>query len=476
MEIGNIYFEKYKIIDKLGQGGTSKVYLAENIRVGNKWAVKKSDKEKNNINLLAEPNILKDLTHIAIPKIIDIEEDSDAIYIIEEYVKGINLKEYKASSENINTELIIKWALQLCDVLKYLHNRKPYPIIYRDIKPENIMLMDNGKIKLIDFGIAREFKEESLNDTVPIGTKGYAAPEQYGIGQSDERTDIFSLGITLYFLLTGKNLSNPPYKIHSNEQINNDTKEGLFNIVLKCCEILPDLRYQKVEDVERELKLLDNSVILIKENENVIIWDIKDTENLLPTINKIITIGVLGVERGVGVTHTCVMLAEYLSKKKKIALIELNDSLHFKEIASITKEKKEIVKRNFIYNRVHYFWDISFGQFLSQYRENYEFLILDLGSYQNINDMDEFIRADIRLVIGHGMDWKVREIYNFNHENKNYDPNNSWCYVLPFMDKRSIKEVKSNISNRVFHLPYNINPFIPNQDTKKIFEQILHRK
>lgn len=475
MEVGSIFFEKYKIVDLLGKGGSSEVFLVENVRVGNKWAMKKSNKVNSNINLLAEPNILKDLNHVAIPKIIDIEEDKDAIYIIEEYVQGINLKEYKESYSNIQLDQIIEWALQLCNVLKYLHNRKPLPIIYRDIKPENIMLMDNGNIKLIDFGIAREFKEESQNDTIPIGTKGYAAPEQYGIGQSDERTDIFSLGVTLYYLLTGKNLSHPPYKIQNTIQLNNDKEERLFKIVLKCCEILPDQRYQRVEDLEKELHLLNNEDSLIKvEQEYFQNWDKNNLDNALPSVKKIITIGVLGVEKGLGVTHTCVMLAGYLSKKNKVAVIELNDSKHFKEIALIIKDDKEIAKRKFIYNKVHYYWDIDYGQFISLYREKYDFLILDLGSYLELRDMDEFVRTDIRLVIGHGMDWKIKEISKFYLENRDYDPNNNWYYVLPFMDKKSIREIKSKIENKVFFLPYNINPFVVNQETKKIFEQILH--
>ncbi len=185
MEIGRIYFEKYRIIDIIGNGGSSTVFLAENIKLLNRWAIKRVSKTGNS-QLLAEPHLLKDLRHPAIPQIIDIEEDNEYIYIIEEYIEGLQLKMVKLQSSKIEADMIIKWAIDICSILQFLHSRKPNPIIYRDLKPENILLTQSGEIRLVDFGIAREYKDESENDTLPIGSRGYAAPEQYGIGQSDE--------------------------------------------------------------------------------------------------------------------------------------------------------------------------------------------------------------------------------------------------------------------------------------------------
>ena len=111
------------------------------------------------------------------------------------------LEEYGAQPQ----DMVIAWAKQLCDVLGYLHAQSP-PIIYRDMKPSNVMLKPDGNITLIDFGTAREFKEKNLADTVCLGTIGYAAPEQFGgMGQTDARTDIYCLGATLYHLVTGQN-------------------------------------------------------------------------------------------------------------------------------------------------------------------------------------------------------------------------------------------------------------------------------
>lgn len=133
----------------------------------------------------------------------DVLEYKDIFLIVMDYIEGrplsLTLQEQGAQSQ----EVVVAWAKQLCDVLEYLHSRKP-PIIYRDMKPANIMLRPDGRVMLIDFGTAREYKEEHVEDTICLGTVGYAAPEQFGgNGQTDARTDIFCLGRTLYHLLTG---------------------------------------------------------------------------------------------------------------------------------------------------------------------------------------------------------------------------------------------------------------------------------
>ncbi len=140
--------------------------------------------------------------------------------------------------------MVIEWAKQLCSVLHYLHTRDP-AIIYRDMKPGNVMVTPNGNIKLIDFGIAREYKEQQIQDTVSLGTKGYAAPEQFGgKGQTDGRTDIYCLGVTLYHLLTGKNPCEPPYQLYPIRHWNPLLSAGLEKIIIKCTQLDPKDRYQ----------------------------------------------------------------------------------------------------------------------------------------------------------------------------------------------------------------------------------------
>ena len=250
LEIGSLVDGKYKILNKIGQGGMSVVYLAMNERANKQWAIKEVRKdgvqnfEVVKQGLIAETEMLKKLSHPNLPSIIDVIDGDGTFLIVMDYIEGRHLesvvKEYGAQSQ----EDVIEWAKQLCDVLSYLHSRKP-PIIYRDMKPSNVMLKPDGKVMLIDFGTAREFKENSVADTTCLGTQGYAAPEQYGgHGQTDARTDIYCLGATLYHLLTGHNPSEPPYEMYPIRYWNPDLSSGLEEIILKCTQKNPDDRYQ----------------------------------------------------------------------------------------------------------------------------------------------------------------------------------------------------------------------------------------
>jgi serine/threonine-protein kinase len=481
MNIGQIYFKKYRILDLIGMGGTSSVYLAENIKLGNKWAIKVASKNNNQINLLAEPHILKNLNHYAIPTIIDVEEDEDNIYIIEEYIEGLNLQQFKTKERFISSEQVIDFAFQMCDILQYLHTREPNPIIYRDIKPENIIYTKEGLLKLIDFGISREYKEESLSDTSQIGTRGYAAPEQYGIAQSDERTDIFSLGVTLYYLLTGENLSNPPYKIQSISEFNSQVPKQLEEIVLKCCEPLPNKRFQNVGELKSELLKLKVNEHVIVDNPptykklnismpNFIKQQPKTEEN---SISKTISIGIIGVVNGVGVTHFAIMLANYLAKKNKVAIIELNGSKHFEQIGLSTNGEKALESDSFNYRKVDYYYHIPYNQFIFNHRDDYDCIILDCGSYECNCDLDEFVRSDKRLVMGHGIDWKINEIVKFSEKTKDYDPNEKWRYVIPFLKKTHLKEIKKHVKNKMYTVSFNSNPFMPSNDVIKEIKGII---
>lgn len=219
--IGQIIDDKYEILKLIGQGGMSRVYLAMDKRLNKQWAVKEIEKRARNRNnevviqsAIAEANMIKRLDHPAIVRIVDIIDDGDVIYIIEDYIEGETLASILESNGAQPQELVIKWAMQLCEALEYLHTRKP-PIIYRDMKPANVMVKPDGNIKIIDFGIAREYKESGLADTVCLGTRGYAAPEQFGgKGQTDARTDVYCLGATLYHMVTGQNPGEPPYEMY----------------------------------------------------------------------------------------------------------------------------------------------------------------------------------------------------------------------------------------------------------------------
>lgn len=254
-KIGNeIIDSKYEILKLLNTGGmNSAIYLALDKKLNRQWAIKKVRKSSSQTTsmLMAEASIMKNLDHPMLPRIVDIEEDPKFFYIIMDFVQGENLKTVVTSSGPQAQDTVVSWGVKLCDVLTYLHGKG---IVYRDMKPANIMLSPDGNIKLIDFGIAREYKENASEDTTALGTEGYAAPEQYeGKGQTDARTDVYGMGITLFQLLTGVNPSSYQENIFSIRLQNPNLSSGLDKIILKCTNKDPKKRYQSTEELKKAL-------------------------------------------------------------------------------------------------------------------------------------------------------------------------------------------------------------------------------
>ncbi|MCD8156156.1 MAG: serine/threonine protein kinase [Clostridiales bacterium] len=260
LEIGSLVDGKYRVLNKCGQGGMSVVYMAINERANKTWAIKEvrkdgvQDYDVVKQGLIVETDLLKRLSHPNLPSIVDVIDGDGSFLIVMDYIEGKTLKDVLAEYGPQPQESVIDWAKQLCDVLGYLHSRQP-AIIYRDMKPSNVMLKPDGSIVLFDFGTAREYKISSMEDTTCLGTRGYAAPEQYGgHGQTDPRTDIYCLGATMYHLLTGHNPSEPPYEMYPIRQWNPNLSAGLETIILKCTQKNPADRYQSCAELLYDLE------------------------------------------------------------------------------------------------------------------------------------------------------------------------------------------------------------------------------
>src|SRR5699024_10469129 len=263
LQTGKVVDGRYEILKEIGRGGMSIVYLAMDNRLKKSLVVKDIRKRQSSNHevllnsLVIEANMLKKLEHPALPRIYDIIETSDGIYVVMDYIEGESLKEKLDREYSVPPDEVIEWAKQLSDVLAYLHNQEPNPIIYRDMKPDNIMLTPDGTIKLVDFGIAREYKIDRSSDTTNLGTKAYAAPEQIAGKQSDNRTDIYSLGVTLYHLVTGKSLNDPPFEIRPIRMWDSTFPEGLEYIIQRCTQIEPEERYKSVEELYVDLNQIN---------------------------------------------------------------------------------------------------------------------------------------------------------------------------------------------------------------------------
>lgn len=262
--MGAVLGGKYEILKIIGQGGMSIVYLAMDNRLNKQWAVKeiKKEKHKDTMTLIKslrmEANVLKMVDHPVLPRIVDILDDNSTVFVVMDYIEGRPLSEVLKEEGAQPQDKVIGWGKELSSALDYLHSMNP-PIIYRDMKPSNIMLKPDGRVKLIDFGTAKELDVESLADTTALGTRGYAAPEQFGdskgrgLYKTDARTDIYSLGATLYHLVTGRNPSEPPYRMKPIRTWNASLSSGFEKIICKCTMSNPEERYQSCKELMYDL-------------------------------------------------------------------------------------------------------------------------------------------------------------------------------------------------------------------------------
>lgn len=221
MQAGDTLFNRYAIQDVIGVGGMGSVYRARDLHFPN---VVKLVAVKEMLNLAPDPlvrqtivqnfereaNILATLTHPSIPRIYDYFTQNDHSYLVLEFVHGKDLETViNEASGFLPEDQVISWAVQLCDVLSYLHGHKPDPIIFRDMKPSNVMINHNGDVVLVDFGIARTFQAGQKGTM--IGTEGYSPPEQYR-GEATPLADIYSLGATLHHAITRRDPRlEPPF-------------------------------------------------------------------------------------------------------------------------------------------------------------------------------------------------------------------------------------------------------------------------
>jgi serine/threonine protein kinase len=252
---GTVLQNRYEIERLLGGGGMGMVYLAHDQRLANRaCAVKEMvdhfiDQQQRieaNEYFAREADTLAQLKHAAIPAITDRFDDQNRHYLVMEYIEGRNLEEEIAVRGGPLPEgLIIDIARQLCDVLAYLHGSTP-PVVYRDMKPSNVMLTPRGRVVLVDFGIARLFK--SARKGTMIGTLGFAPPEQYQ-GAVDPRSDIYSLGATLHYALTGRDPEKfPPFSFPPVRDLRPEVSNNLARSIDRALAYQADARPASIQD------------------------------------------------------------------------------------------------------------------------------------------------------------------------------------------------------------------------------------
>ena len=389
---GTVLDGRYRLIRKIGSGGTAEVYLAEHTALGNAWAIKVLALSDGTLDEhLKEAGILKRLNHPMLPRIADIIQTGSHLCIVMDYVRGQNLLERLDAGGRIRESEVRTWMVQLCELLAYLHEQQPEPVIYRDLKPSNLLADEQGHLKLVDFGTARTYRTGGDGDTAYIGTQGYAAPEQYGINQSDGRTDLYNLGMTMFHLLTGTHPVTVPHGDLGKRLSEAGISPELSSVVRKCVQLSPANRFQRAQDCRDALLAPpggdSRACVNVPEGQGEAVGDEtsgirilmaqNDAERMdrdgpvnahadparlavqegngtgasrapfglphlfarrqsrmaggtLPPLGAQIRIGIMGACRGAGTTFASIALASYFSGvRRRTSLVELNPSGDF---------------------------------------------------------------------------------------------------------------------------------------------------
>ncbi len=266
LESGTCLQHRYRILERIGGGGMGTVYLAEDERLeGRRCAIKEmspaalalDDREWSVEAFRQEAQLLAKLRHPGLTTVSDFFSDADNWYLVMDFVEGETLgsRLSRQPGGRFTVDEALRVARQLLDVLTYLHSQ-PSQVIFRDLKPSNVMCTPDGQIKLIDFGIARFFKPGKAQDTALLGTPGYAAPEQYGqMGQTDARTDIYGLGVLLHQMITGFNPATAisPFPVPDPRSTMPLTPPHIVKVIQRATQLRPELRYSSVAEMQAEL-------------------------------------------------------------------------------------------------------------------------------------------------------------------------------------------------------------------------------
>lgn len=268
---GTVLQGRYRILGILGSGGMSTVYKAQDLRFPK---VQRLCAIKEMLNMATDPrvralmmqnfereaSILASLSHPAIPQVYDYFTEGERAYLVTELIPGKDLETLLNETEGFFPETqVVQWAIQVCDVLTYLHTRSPQPIVFRDMKPSNLMLDEHGRIRLVDFGIAKVF--QSGEKGTMIGTEGYSPPEQYR-GIAEPRGDIYALGATLHHLLTKQDPRlEPPFTFHKRpiHQYNPAVSAELQEVINRALEYDIQKRFGSAEEMKRALLALKSA-------------------------------------------------------------------------------------------------------------------------------------------------------------------------------------------------------------------------
>lgn len=449
-EGNHILFQKYCLIEKLGSGGSSTVYLAHHMNLDMPVIIKRLHKTPQMIESFSnEVNILKNLKNPNIPLLYDVQEDDNYHYLIEEYLEGESLVSYVSNQIKLSQEVIIEYGIQLCEILQYLHDFPMGSIIHLDLQPKNIILSE-GKLKLIDFGNA-VCLEQNKKRNFFFGTLGYAAPEQYKGNLLDGRADIYGLGSILYYLVTKKEAVKSGNQILNLEEINY-ISPNLKKVIQKCLSYNPSQRYTTVLEVLKQLRAL-RRVKLPKHTQK----------------KSSLSISIAGTQSRIGITHISLALANFLNESGYQSIYK--EENHSRAISSLKEHCAQIKEKEGTY----YYHSLkirpNYEGIVTFQKEDYSFVINDFGVLTEDN-IEEFEKSQIHFLVGGIKEWEIDYIKDARKLLYEMERVKDITYLINFTEERHFFRFMKKEVIKAYRVPYFPNPLELDKHTKAFFESV----
>lgn len=421
---------KYEIRQVLGRGSGSVVYLARHTKLKTDRAIKCISKTRSMpTSIFSEANLTDSLRHPGIPIIYDMEEDDQTIYIVEEYIQGESLEQILLQQESISQQYMVQIALQVCDILSFLHNHEPEPILYQDLKPAHIIVCGN-QVKLIDFGIASYITNLGTNFQ-KFGTKGFAAPEQYTKEALQVQADIYALGAVLAY-----------FQKHNNHSCS----RSFMHVVAKCMRRNPSRRYRSVEELACAL-------------QQILEYGGKSLEHLLHHVN------VMAASPGAGATHIAIALNSYLNRHGQNSLYldasgaGVPDGIAKQQAAKILQD-----------GSVSYQCFVGRGMEETAMEEHLGTRICDYGTRLEEALLEE---GDLMMLVVDLSVWRQEAAVKAYHQLKQIS---NLVILCNHGDRQQVKWFAALTGRKVYFVPYEPDPFRENKKTETLFTQMFKRK
>lgn len=432
----HLLFDKYMVISVLGTGTTGTVYLVKHQKLKVYRAMKKVKKAQSDMpSFQQEISFLKNLNHPGIPVLFDYEEDMEFYYLFEEYVEGISLDEWVRQGKNVTETHLVWIGLQLCDILSYLHDQRPHPILYQDFKLEHIYFFKET-IKLVDFGLAMFWDEQGKENKNFFGTSEFSAPEKIQRGEVGITTDIYGLGKVLWVL----------YQTLSQESENENLKE----VILKAIHKDPRKRFCNM----KEFKVALNHAVDGFETKS------RNDKKNVKYLEKKIAIG--ASQSRMGATHLSIALCSYFkTQMTQVYYKDMQKNFNEEIFYGYTKGKKKTIEfKESLRNKI----------LRKQMDKQTQLTVMDYGYH--MEDVTEFLEADMCVIVLGTRPWELE--YTYRLCEKLQDAKNI-IYICNWGNLLAARQIGRKIGKKVYCFPLDEDPY-KNSAKKDTFFSYVQQK